>query len=171
MEMRITNAFTCTGAYAILIMTGLKRVENRSAFPSPDRGRCAVSVSKKFCRDEYDNLMLWLKDKVPNEVYATMPSWEDVKNWPGRIVGTIDYWIKRPYECTREDLAERRMWQEGYGVWWNLANPLIFKETIQCRGYVGFWKLPADVAERVDAAEKMRVSSFKGRTLDISSKE
>ena len=26
----IANAFTCTGAYAVLIMSGLKRVENRS---------------------------------------------------------------------------------------------------------------------------------------------
>ena len=26
----IGNAFTCTGAYAVLIMSGLKRVENRT---------------------------------------------------------------------------------------------------------------------------------------------
>ena len=26
----ISNAFTCTGAYAVLIMSGLKREENRS---------------------------------------------------------------------------------------------------------------------------------------------
>ena len=26
----IVNAFTCTGVYAVLIMSGLKRVENRS---------------------------------------------------------------------------------------------------------------------------------------------
>lgn len=75
----ITHAFTCSGAYSLLIMTGLKRVENRSAFPTPDKGRCAVSVSKKFCQDEYDNLMAWLKDKVSDEVYASMPTWDDVK--------------------------------------------------------------------------------------------
>ena len=41
----IVNAFTCSGAYAVLIMSGLKRVENRSAMPVPARGRCAMSVS------------------------------------------------------------------------------------------------------------------------------
>ena len=42
------RAFTCTGAYAVLIMSGLKRVENRSCLPVPTRGRCAMRVSKKF---------------------------------------------------------------------------------------------------------------------------
>ena len=47
----ITSAFTCTGPYAILIMLGIKRVENRSAMPVPGKGRCAVSCSKRFCKD------------------------------------------------------------------------------------------------------------------------
>lgn len=50
--MSIVNAFTCTGAYAVLIMSGLQRVENRSIMPVPARGRCAMSVSKKFCHAE-----------------------------------------------------------------------------------------------------------------------
>lgn len=33
----ITAAFTCTGPYAILIMLGIKRVENRSVMPVLDR--------------------------------------------------------------------------------------------------------------------------------------
>lgn len=159
MNVTITHAFTCSGAYSLLIMTGLKRVENRSAFPTPDKGRCAVSVSKKFCQDEYDNLMAWLKGKVADEVYASMPTWDEVKDWPGRIVGTIDYWVKRPYECTREDLAERRMWQEGYGIWWNLANPVIFKEPIPCRGYCGFWKLSDEVSAKVNEVEPCRTAT------------
>ena len=39
----IANAFTCTGPYALLIMLGLKRVENRGAAPEPRKGRCAIS--------------------------------------------------------------------------------------------------------------------------------
>ena len=31
----LTSAFTCTGPYAVLIMLGIKRVENRSAMPVP----------------------------------------------------------------------------------------------------------------------------------------
>ena len=38
----ITHAFTCTGPYALLIMLGIKRVENRSAVPEPRTGRCAI---------------------------------------------------------------------------------------------------------------------------------
>ena len=159
----ITHAFTCSGAYSLLIMTGLKSVDNRSAFPTPDKGRCAVSVSKKFCQDEYDNLMAWLKDKVSDEVYASMLTWDDVKEWPGRIVGTIDYWVKKPYECTREDLAERRMWHEGYGIWWNLANPTIFKEPLPCRGYCGFWKLPLDVVTKVSEIDECHMQ----RTAEV----
>ena len=60
--MPIVNAFTCTGAYAVLIMSGLKRVENRGMMPVPARGRCAMSVSKKFCRKEYENLVVWLAE-------------------------------------------------------------------------------------------------------------
>ena len=36
----ITYAFTCTGPYAVLIMLGIKRVENRSVMPEPAKGRC-----------------------------------------------------------------------------------------------------------------------------------
>ena len=39
----IPSAFTCTGPYAVLIMLGIKRVENRSACPKPAKGRSAAS--------------------------------------------------------------------------------------------------------------------------------
>ena len=34
----IPNAFTCTGSYAILILYGIKRTENRNAWPVPREG-------------------------------------------------------------------------------------------------------------------------------------
>ena len=33
--MMISNAFTCIGSYAILILYGIKRMENHSAWPEP----------------------------------------------------------------------------------------------------------------------------------------
>ena len=57
----ITSAFTCTGSYAVLIMLGIKRVENRGACPKPAKGRCAVSFSKSFCKEEYGNFL----DRTP----------------------------------------------------------------------------------------------------------
>lgn len=149
----IVNAFTCTGAYAILIMTGLKRVENRSAVPWPAAGRCAVSVSKSFRRDEHARLMAWLRGKIPDAALAAMPSWEDVAGWPGHVVGTIDYRLKDPAACTEEDLLQRRIWDEGYSCWWHLANPRIFATPIPCRGSVGMWRLPPALAAAVASLE------------------
>ena len=87
----VSNAFTCSGAYAVLVMSGLKRVENRSAMPVPAKGRCAMSVSKKFCRVEYDNLIAWLAANCGAAVQERVLSWDEVKSWPGCIVGTMDY--------------------------------------------------------------------------------
>jgi hypothetical protein len=55
----ISSAFTCTEPYAVLIMLGIKRVENRSAMPVPAKGRCAVSCSKSFCKEEYGYFLQW----------------------------------------------------------------------------------------------------------------
>ena len=41
----ITSAFTCTGPYAVLIMLGIKHVENRSVIPVPAKGRRAGTRS------------------------------------------------------------------------------------------------------------------------------
>ena len=149
----IVNAFTCTGAYAILIMTGLKRVENRCAVPYPSAGRCAVTVSKSFRRGEYDNLMAWLRGRIPENLYAAMPSWEDVKDWPGHVVGTLDYCLKDAAACTEEDLLQRRIWNEGYLCWWHLAAPRVFRSPIPCRGNVGMWRMPPALAAAVASLE------------------
>ncbi len=44
----MTFAFTCTGPSAVIIMLGIKRVENRSMMPVMLKGRCAVSCSKSL---------------------------------------------------------------------------------------------------------------------------
>ena len=155
MKTPITNAFTCTGPYAILILMGLKRVENRSAWPEPVEGRCAMSVSKKFCRGEYDNFIRWLEGRCASELREIMPKWEDVQDWPGKIVGTIDYRVQRPIDCGSQELAERRMWNEGYDCWWSLANPRILAAPLPVRGYTGFWRLPAATAAALAAAEEL----------------
>ena len=87
----ITSAFTCTGPYAILIMLGIKRVENRGSLPVPGEGRCAVSCSKPFGKEEFGNFVQWASRALSPEDFARIPSWNDVKDWPGRIVGVCDY--------------------------------------------------------------------------------
>ena len=145
----VVNAFTCTGAYAVLIMSGLKRVENRSMMPSPAKGRCAMSVSKKFCRAEYDTLIAWLAANCGEDVLSRVLPWDEVKSWPGCIVATMDY---EAVEALPEDAAlahECRVWNEGYRYWWLLSNIRRLNAPIPCRGNVGMWQLSSDLAAKI----------------------
>lgn len=141
--MRVTViafAFTCTGPYAVLIMLGIKRVENRSVMPEPAKGRCAVSCSKSFCREEYGNFVQWASRALPPEDFDRIPSWSDVADWPGRIVGTCDY---------EADGNGDSKWNEGCPCWWHLSKIVCFDAPIPCRGNVGMWQMPSALAAPV----------------------
>lgn len=146
----ITSAFTCTGAYAVLIMSGLKRVENRSCMPVPARGRCAMSVSKKFCRKEYESLLVWLAEHGDPSVFAQLLKWDEVKSWPGCLVGTMDYDAMDRVPGNTALARECRIWNEGYPNWWLLSNIRKLPAPIPCRGNVGMWRLPEDVSDSID---------------------
>ena len=142
----LTSAFTCTGPYAVLIMLGIKRVENRSAMPEPAKGRCAVGCSKSFCREEYGNFIQWASRALPPEDFDLIPSWSDVADWPGRIVGTCDY---------EADERADGAWNEGYPYWWHLSNVTCFDAPLPCRGNVGMWQMPPALAAQVTAADSL----------------
>lgn len=148
--MPIVNAFTCTGAYAVLIMSGLKRVENRSALPIPARGRCAMSVSKKFCRAEYDNLVAWLAGHCHPAALAHLLIWDEVKSWPGHLVGTMDYATTNRIPDEGALAVECRIWNEGYANWWILSNIRRLPSPIPCRGNVGMWRLPPNLSREIE---------------------
>ena len=165
----LTHAFTCTGPYAVLIMLGIKRVENRSMLPEPRRGRCAVSCSKSFCKEEFGAFVHWASRVLPEEDFELIPSWADVKGWPGKVVGACDYAARGRNELVLEADAVRSPnvrgrgrtrqgaslpWDEGYPYWWDLSGIVRFDLPIPCRGNVGMWPLPAALAAevaRVDA--------------------
>lgn len=142
----LTSAFTCTGPYAVLIMLGIKRVENRSAMPEPAKGRCAVGCSKSFCREEYGNFIQWASRALPPEDFDLIPSWSDVADWPGRIVGACDY---------EADERTDGAWNEGYPYWWHLSNVTCFDAPLPCRGNVGMWQMPPALAAQVTAADSL----------------
>ena len=144
----IQNAFTCTGPYAILILCGVKRTENRSAWPSPSEGRAAISCSKSFCKEEYGQFIAWASANLPLEDFEKLPSWHKVKDWPGKIVGVCDY---KAHERTGHE-----SWDEGYQYWWDLSNVVRLPESMPCRGNVGMWQMPAELAAKVEAAEQTR---------------
>ena len=139
------NAFTCTGPYAILILCGIKRTENRSAWPEPREGRAAISCSRSFCKEEYWQFIAWASVNLPPEDFEKLPAWREVKDWPGKVVGVCDYKARQ-----RQDVES---WDEGYPYWWDLSNVVRLPELIPCRGNVGMWQMPPDLAAKVSAAE------------------
>ena len=142
----IDNAFTCTGPYAILIMLGVKRVENRNVLPVLERGRCAISCSKSFCKEEFGRFVQWASANLAAEDFERLPSWGDVKDWPGKIVGACDY-------AARTQPEPGEPWNEGYPYWWDLSEAVAFDHPIPCRGNVGMWELPPSLSEQVTAAD------------------
>ena len=156
----ITSAFTCTGPYAVLIMLGIKRVENRSACPKPAKGRCAVSCSKSFCKEEYGNFLQWAACSLPEEELERIPAWGDVKEWPGKIVGACDYEARGRNDLRLEGgsaCAARPpyQWDEGCEYWWDLSEVACFDRPIPCRGNVGMWQMPESLAAQVTAADSL----------------
>jgi hypothetical protein len=148
--MPIVNAFTCTGAYALLIMSGLKRVENRSCLPVPARGRCAMSVSKKFCRAEYDGVRSWLMRFNSDRVDEILTPWDIAQEWSGRIIAVMDY---EAIDGELEDDTWRvqfQYWNEGYRYWWRLSNIRKLPTPILCRGNTGMWQLPPELSSEVE---------------------
>ena len=148
----IPNAFTCTGSYAILILYGIKRTENRSAWPEPREGRAAISCSKWFCKEEYGRFIAWASVNLPPEDFEKLPAWREVKDWSGKVVGVCDY--KASHQPTNQPTNQPTIsWDEGYPYWWDLSNVVRLPEPIPCRGNVGMWQMPPDLAAKVSAAE------------------
>lgn len=145
-SLRVENAFTCTGPYAMLILAGVKHVENRSAMPVPREGRCAISVSKSFSMKEYARFVEWA-NKAFGFVWCmlNLRDWDEVKAWRGCIVAVADY---KAVDAIPEDehyAKQCRFWNEGYQNWWLLSNVRRLPKPIPCRGDVWMWTLDADL--------------------------
>lgn len=150
----ITNAFTCTGPYAMLILSGMKQVENRSAKPVHAEGRCAISVLKKFSMKEYENFIAWA-NKVLGLAWCmtNLWDWDEVQAWRGCLVAVADYKV---INVIREDefyAKQCRFWNEGYLNWWLLSNVKRLPKPIPCRGNVGMWPLTEELSAAVSAME------------------
>ncbi len=151
----IQNAFTCTGPYAILILYGIKRTENRSAWPEPREGHAAISCSKSFCKEEYGQLIAWASTNLPPDDFEKLPSWREVKDWPGKVVGVCDYKAR--------ERTGHESWDEGYQYWWDLSNVVRLPEPIPCRGKPGVWQLPdAQIKLLQDQVHNLQIVGIKG---------
>ena len=129
------RAFTTRIPLAVLIAMGIKEWENRSHLPSPTKGSCGMSCSKGSDESEYANFLDWCNSVFRDDVLKAIPSWNQVKNWRGKMVAVMDY------EASEEQGLP--IWNEGYRYWWKLSNVRLLGEPFRVRGNVGMWKFNA----------------------------
>ena len=130
----ITNAFTYTGPYAMLILAGVKLVENRSAIPVPTVGRCAISVSKRFSSKEYMTFIAWAHKTFGLDwCMMNLWDWDEVKAWRVRLVAVADYKAVDTLPKDEFYAKQCRSWNEGYPNWWLLSNVRRLPKPIPCR--------------------------------------
>ena len=115
--------------------------------PFPNEGRAAISCSKSFCKEEFGRLIAWASVNLPPEDFEKLPSWCEVKDWSGKIVGVCDYKAR--------ERSENEAWDEGYRYWWDLSNIVRLPDPIPCRGNVGMWEMPSEIAAKVETADEL----------------
>ncbi len=152
------NAFTCTGPYAMLVLSGMKRVENRSAMPVLREGRCAISVSKKFSAREYGNFIAWANKAFGLAwCMVNLWDWDEVKAWRGSIVAVADYKAVDAIPKDESIARQCRFWNEGYPNWWLLSDVKRLPKPIPCRGNVGMWQMDGELLSKVNDVAKMEL--------------
>ena len=86
----------------------------------------------------------------------TIPSWNDVCEWPGKIIGACDYTSRKRNDLVLtggDGRVGKDDWDEGYDYWWDLSEVAAFDRPIPCRGNVGMWQLPSTLAAQVTAVD------------------
>lgn len=109
-----------------------------------------MSVSKKFCRVEYDGVRLWLMRFNGDRVDEILTPWDIAQKWAGCIIAVMDY---EAIDGEIEDDTWRvqfQYWNEGYRYWWRLSNIRKLPTPIPCRGNTGMWQLPPELSSEVE---------------------
>lgn len=153
MNWVITRAFTTRLPLAVMIVTGLKRWENRSHLPCPAKGVCGMSVSRSSDEAEYVNFLRWISIHFSEAYRTRVPSWEQVKEWRGKMIAVMDYeatqGLSRKYSANDEHefpggwltfSEEMLVWNEGYPIWWELSGVRLLERPFPVRGCVGMWE-------------------------------
>ena len=92
---------------------------------------------------------------LPSEDFEKLPSWREVKDWPGKIIAVCDYKARDGLNLVLEDgvykskPTPKQEWDEGYRFWWDLSNVQRLADPIPCRGNVGMWQPPKSLAAKV----------------------
>ncbi len=128
------KALTIKQPWATLIMHAGKDIENRD-WPTKLRGRIAVHSSKKMDEAEMGGAQYFMDlqgIKLP-EIAAHYPT--------GSIIGTVEI-----VDCVRKSDSQWFMGEYGFV----LANPIPCTP-IPFKGALGFWEVPVEIAEILNA--------------------
>jgi hypothetical protein len=163
------RALTLTQPFAGLVASGLKRVENRprKMIKAADFGQpFAIHASREINFMVYDRLResspdLW--DGFDQLDEATWPSWYRLSRITSAVIGvaTVDKVLDGWDEDAIRDHADVISYSNGenlgpaqirwfFGpVGYVLHDDRVLTTPVPCRGQLGFWTLPDDVAALV----------------------
>ncbi len=147
------KALSLTQPWATLVAIGAKRIETRS-WSTSYRGEIAIHAAKGFPR--------WAKDTMDEEPFRSVLSGYDITsgnetqgNLPrGAIVAVADILSVLATDDPALKLTPK---ESAFGDYtpgrfaWLLVYIRQLDEPIPCRGALGLWTVPEDVAERVRA--------------------
>lgn len=139
------KALSLTQPWATLVVTGEKRIETRS-WSTNFTGRVAIHASKGFPK--------WAKECVNAEFFeeslrrfgyrspSTLPT--------GSIIGLATIMGCRRTEDVGHQLSEKEQefgdYYEGRFAWF-LTDPVQFGVPIPCKGALGLWTVPEEIAK------------------------
>ena len=81
---------------------------------------------------EYLAFLAWARRFAVEELWKSLPAWNQVEGWRGKMIATCDY------EASEEPGLP--IWDEGYRYWWKLSNVKLLDEPFAVRGNVGMWE-------------------------------
>ena len=150
------RSLTLTQPWAGLVAASVKLVENRPRRMIKRENfsqRFAIHASREIDLDVYDRIL-----ELAPELYAGDDAEEDRPWWrltriTGAVIGvaTLDSVIDNG-GCNGAEMIEmdQRRWFFG-PIGYVLRDVRALPEPVPCRGMLGFWTLPDDVAARVEA--------------------
>jgi hypothetical protein len=137
------KALTIKQPWATLIVAGVKDIENRS-WHTDYRGTIGIHSSAKMTRIEMEEACEFMESFVPR---FSAPRFRQEQFPTGVLLGTVHI-----VDCVR---ASDSPWFVGeYGF--VLQDEVAFANPLPCRGALGFWDVPTDLATR--AREEYRTA-------------
>ncbi|MGE0547582.1 MAG: ASCH domain-containing protein [Kofleriaceae bacterium] len=149
------KALTLTQPWAGLVASGIKRIENRPWKPSAKMigERFAIHASRAIDRDAWRGII-----EIAPEVALDYPGpmapacrVHRLAEITSAIIGvaTVVTWVTHPHQIDAYTSPEQTKWFFG-PVGFVLTDIHTIAAPVPCKGALGFWQVPDDVARQVE---------------------